>query len=68
MSEVKNNQEPANNYNEVLVAVLSYVTTEGNRLYKTRMKENVDYASVMDKVVAFDTVEKHVRSLLKNCS
>jgi hypothetical protein len=68
MSEAKSTQETANNYNEVLAAVLSYVTTEGNRLYKTRMKDNVDYNSVMDKVVAFDTVEKHVRSLLKNCS
>ncbi len=68
MSEVKNNQEPANNDNKVLAAVLSYVTNEGNRLYKTRMKDDVDYDSVMDKVVAFDTVEKYVRRQLQNCS
>jgi len=68
MSEVKSTQETANNDNEVLATVLSYVIKEGNALYKIRNKRGINYEFVMNKVIAFDTVEKHIRSQLQNCS
>lgn len=58
--------ENANDDSRLLAAVLEYVKHEGEKLYKTRMHDDVDYDSVMLKVDAFEIVEKHVKGQLKN--
>jgi hypothetical protein len=60
------NDEKGNDVSRLLAAALDYLKTEREKIYESRMYDDVDYDEAIYKVDAFKVVEKHIRkSLIK---
>jgi hypothetical protein len=64
MEKMKN--ETDNGAKPVLEAFLDYLKTEREKIYESRMDDDVDYDTAIYKVDAFKVVEKHIKKRLKN--